>query len=201
MEETTGFAAFAMFHALKLHFHGSYDYVKYHGKTNVSKDTFSNRKDKYTFYKFSRKYHLDDLRNFYIANFISKEVNWIGDISGPDGEQTYKQWQSRVQRLTYMFEQDIMRMLDIVETPTEMITVKDGQHPLLLEQVMQGEVSMETLTILNDIMNFFPMWDRKISDTIIWPAWKIRSEKYLPFLEYDKKKFKTLLKERLEEHA
>ena len=106
MEETTGFAAFAMFHALKLHFHGSYDYVKYHGKTNVSKDTFSNRKDKYTFYKFSRKYHLDDLRNFYIANFISKEVNWIGDISGPDGEQTYKQWQSRVQRLTYMFEQD-----------------------------------------------------------------------------------------------
>ena len=42
MEETTGFAAFAMFHAMKLHWTGDYDYVKYHGKTNVSKDTFAN---------------------------------------------------------------------------------------------------------------------------------------------------------------
>ncbi len=84
MTENTGFAAFAMFHALKLHFTGSYDYVKYNGKTNVSKQSFSIRKDKFTFYRLSRKYSLDELRNYYISNFIVQHVNWVGDITGPD---------------------------------------------------------------------------------------------------------------------
>ena len=52
MTENTGFAAFALYNALKLHFTSdSYDYFKYHGKTNVSKQTFTTRKDKYQFYK------------------------------------------------------------------------------------------------------------------------------------------------------
>ena len=39
--DNTGFAAFALYNALKLHFTSdSYDYFKYHGKTNVSKTTF-----------------------------------------------------------------------------------------------------------------------------------------------------------------
>ena len=71
MIENSGFAAFAMFHALKLHFTSdSYDYFKYNGKTNVTKTTFSTRKDKYTFYKLSRKLGLTELRDYYIANFL-----------------------------------------------------------------------------------------------------------------------------------
>ena len=62
MTENTGFAAYALWNALKLHFTSdSYDYFKYNGKTNVSKQTFSIRKDKYQFYKLSRKYSLEEL--------------------------------------------------------------------------------------------------------------------------------------------
>ena len=65
MTENTGFAAFAMWNALKLHFTSdSYDYFKYNGKTNVSKQSFTTRKDKYQFYKLSRKYSLEDFINF-----------------------------------------------------------------------------------------------------------------------------------------
>jgi len=55
--------------------------------------------------------------------------------------------------------------------------------------------------ILNDIMNFFPMWNRKISDDIIWPNWRLKCEKYTPFINYDKVKFKNILRELVKEHA
>lgn len=198
MNENTGFAAFAMFHALKLHFTGSYDYVKYNGKTNVSKQSFSTRKDKFTFYRLSRKYSLDELRNYYISNFIVQQVNWIGDITGPDNEENYKKWQKRIQSLTYQFESDIVHVLD---NHNDIFKVESGNYPKLLVETMHGKVAIETLVILNDLLNFFPMWEKKINDDIVWPELKIKCEKYKPFLSYDKNKMKTILQEKIKDYA
>jgi hypothetical protein len=195
-EEGSGFSAFAMFNALKRHFAtDSYDYFRYHGKSNVTADKFTNRKDKYSFYKLSRKYRLEDLKNFYVANLLEKDVNWIGDINNLEGEETYKKWQKRTQSLTYRFEQDIIGLLNDTQSPNEMLVVDDGQYPVLLKNVMYNTIAVETLVILNDIMNFFPMWDKKISDTIVWPTMKKKFVKYTPFIDYDKNKFKSILKE------
>lgn len=195
-EEGSGFSAFAMFNALKLHFTtDSYDYIRYHGKSNVTADNFATRKDKYSFYKLSRKYRLEDLKNFYVSNLLEKDVNWIGDINNLDGEETYKKWQKRNQSLTYRFEQDIIGLLNDTQSPNEMLVVTDGQYPILLKKVMHNTIAVETLVILNDIMNFFPMWDKKISDTIVWPTMKKKFVKYTPFIDYDKNKFKSILKE------
>ena len=201
-EEGSGFSAFAMFNALKIHFTSdSYDYFRYHGKSNVTADNFSNRKDKYSFYKLSRKYRLEDLKNFYVANLLEKDVNWIGDINNLDGEETYKKWQKRNQSLTYRFEQDIIHLLNDTQSPNQMLMVEDGQYPLLLKEVMYSNIVVETLVILNDIMNFFPMWDKKIADTIVWPSMRLKFIKYTPFIDYDKPKFTAILKECLKEHA
>lgn len=198
MIENTGFAAFAMFHALKLHFTGSYDYVKYNGKTNVSKQSFSTRKDKFTFYRLSRKYSLDELKNYYISNFIVQEINWVGDITGPDNEENYKKWQKRIQSLTYQFESDIVHVLD---NHNDIFKVESGNYPKLLVETMHGKVAIETLVILNDLLNFFPMWEKKISDDIVWPELKIKCEKYKPFLSYDKNKMKNILQEKIKDYA
>jgi hypothetical protein len=201
-EEGSGFSAFALYNALKLHFTSdSYDFFKYNGKTNVSKSNFSTRKDKYTFYKLSRKYNLADLQDFYVANFLIKNVNWVGDISSVEGEENFKQWQKRNQSLTYRFEQDIIGLLTSVTTPNDLLVVEDGQYPVLLREVMQGTIAVETLVIMNDIMNFLPMWDKKIADTVVWPATKRKIEKYSPFVRYDKEKYKNILKESLKEHG
>ena len=198
-EEGSGYSAFAMFNALKLHFTSdSYDYFRYHGKSNITTDGFSKRKDKFSFYKLSRKYRLEDLKNFYVANLLEKDVNWIGDINNLEGEETYKKWQRRNQSLTYQFEQDIIHLFD---SSGNFIHVDNGDYPYLLKMVMQNEVMIETLVILNDIMNFFPMWDKKIADTIIWPTMKRKFVKYTPFIDYDKQKCTTILKECYKEHA
>ena len=190
-----GFSAFALYNSLKLHFSSSsYDYFKYHGKTNVGESNFEKRKDKYSFYKLSRKYNLEELKNYYVANFLEGDIRWVGAISGADGEETYKKWQTRNQRLTYQFEQDIIYLF---ESSGNCLHVDNGSYPYLLMQVMQGEVMIETLAIMNEMMNFFPMWEKKITDYIVWPNWKLKIEKYTPFIHYDRVKFKSILKEQI----
>lgn len=201
MNENSGFDAYAMFHALKLHFTGNYDYIKYNGKTNVSKQSFSSRKDKYSFYKLSRKYQPDDLRDYYVSNFIAGEVQWVGDIIGPDGEQNYSNWQKRIQSLTYRFKSDINMLCDEEPQLDKSLIVKNGDTPTLLNYWMQGKLCIETIVILDDILNFFPMWERRIADDIIWPKYKTVCLKYRPFLEYNKQTFKQTLKEIIKEYA
>ena len=201
MTENTGFEAFALYNALKTHFtSSSYDFFKYNGKTNVSKDSFMKNKAKYQFYKLSRKYSLEQLRNFFLANFIYGDSTWVGEMLGPEGDKAYSKWQKTNQSLTYVFENDIIRLVGN-DAPDQMLIVNDGQHPELLREVMSGTIAIETMVILNDIMNFFPMWNRKISDDIIWPNWRLKCEKYAPFVTYDKVKFKNILKEIVIEHA
>lgn len=200
MTENTGYAAFAMYNSLKLHFTSkSYDYFKYHGKTNVSAVTFLKRKDKYSFYKLSRKYSLDELKYFYVANFLEGD-KWVGDMA-KDGEEVYKKWQKTQQSLTYNFENDIVYLLSNGGSPDEMLEVKPNSYPLLMKFVQLGQIKLETLVILNDILNFFPMWDKKIEDDIIWPNFKMTCIKYTPFLQYDKAKFKKILKEKIKDYA
>ena len=202
MIENSGFAAFAMFHAMKLHFTSdSYDYIKYNGKTNVTKTTFSTRKDKYSFYRLSRKFGLTELKDYYVANFLVSDVQWVGDIIGPDSEEIYKKWQKRIQSLTYTFENDIIKLLDRVNDPNELLMVKKNQFPLLMQCAQQGDIAIETLIILDDIMNFFPMWQKEIYDDIVWPNFKMKCQKYKAFLHYDKEKYKQILKEKIKEYA
>ena len=204
MNENSGFAAFAMWNALKLHFtSNSYDYFKYNGKTNVSKQSFSTRKDKYQFYKLSRKYSLDELKNYYVANFLVDNNHWVGDLLTPQGEEVYRKWQKINQALTYTFENDIIYLLDKYGIKGEEIfRVDRGNYPKLLEEVMRGTVQIETLIMLNNNANFVDThWTPRITDDIVWPQWLMKIKKYTPFLYYDKDKIRNILKEKVKEYA
>ena len=54
---------------------------------------------------------------------------------------------------------------------------------------------------MDDIMNFLPMWKKKILDDIVWPMWQRKIEKYKPFVVFDKNRLKTVLKETYKEYA
>jgi hypothetical protein len=201
MIDNTGFVTYAMFHALKLHFTSdSYDYVKYHGKTNLSKQTFSTRKDKYSFYKLSRKYSLDELKNFLVANFLVKDITWVGDLLGPEGEENYIKWQKRNQALTYTFKNDMMYLLENFDRD-KIFIVENGNYPVLLQEMMRNKISIETLMILENQFHFIELWSKKISDDIIWPNIKRRIMKYKPFVNYDNDTFMIQTKELLKEYA
>jgi hypothetical protein len=202
MTDNTGFAAYSLWNYLKLHFTSdSYDYIKYHGKTNVSKQSFMQNKFKWHFSKLSRKYSLEELKDFYISNFIEGKGDYVMDLL-QDGAENYSKWKKRMQSLTYNFENDAEFLLSEYEDDREApFRVFFGQQPDLLGLMLRGKITLETVCILDDILNFLPRWKKEIVDDIIWPSNYRLISKYKPLIQYDKQKLKVILKEKIKKYA
>jgi hypothetical protein len=193
----TGYEAFSLYNSLKLHFSsGSYDYFKYNGKSNISIEAFENRKDKYHFYKLSRQNEKEDYIEFLVSNFLIKENLWAGDLLQEEAVIAYKQRMATIQSLGYKFQNDCQKLKDGVSSPNELL-ITDGDYPKLLTMTLQKDIHLETLVIMNSIMNFLPMWDKKITDTIRYPEFSRKVKKYTPFLQFDKEKFKNIIMKEL----
>jgi hypothetical protein len=195
-----GFAAYALYNALKLHFTTkSYDYIKYHGKTSVTKTNFLSRKDKYHFYRLSRKYNLDDLKQFYVANFVENPKTWPGELLGESAEEIFLKWKKRIQSLTYNFDNDILKLFEKYK-PKEILHIK-GDYPPLLKELMEGNINLETVCYMNVVIRFLPVWKKQIQDDIIWPMWEEKIAKYTPLIfdEYTGQTCESIMKKRFKE--
>jgi hypothetical protein len=78
--------------------------------------------------------------------------------------------------------------------PNASLKIHDGQYPELLTQYLQSDISIETICILNKLMNFLTMWDKKIIDNIRYPVVSRTIKKYTPFISFDATKYKLILK-------
>jgi hypothetical protein len=198
----TGYEAFGLYQAIKLHFTtDSYDFMKYGGKSKISVDAFDNRKDKYHFHKLSRRLtSQDELIMFLVANFIHNDTIWVGDLLTEESETIYRQRQRVLQSMSYIFENDCRKIFDGVSNPNEVLQSDDGDYPRLLKMTLQKDTEIETLCILNNILGFLPLWNRKITDTVRWPQYSRKVSKYAAFLPKDAVKYKLILKKVLNEN-
>lgn len=196
----TGYEAFSIYNALKLHFsQQSYDYFKYNGKSRISIDSFENRKDKYHFYKLSRKYKEEEYINFLVANFIVNEKTWAGDLLKTESEVNYLRRMKYMQSMTYSFENDCNLVFEELDDPNEVLRVEDGEYPVLLLMALRKEIQPETLVILNALLNFFPAWSKNVADTIRWPDYRMKMLKYTAFVPFDSVKYRLMLKKVIEQ--
>jgi hypothetical protein len=196
----TGYEAFSIYNALKLHFsQQSYDYFKYNGKSRISIDSFENRKDKYHFYKLSRKYKEEEYINFLVANFIVNEKTWAGDLLKTEAEVNYLRRMKYMQSMTYSFENDCNLVFEELDNPNEVLRVEDGEYPVLLLMALRKEIQPETLVILNALLNFFPAWSKNVADTIRWPDYRMKMLKYTAFVPFDSVKYRLMLKKVIEQ--
>lgn len=197
----TGYEAFCLYQSLKLHFTtDSYDFFKYGGKSKTSLESFDNRKDKYHFHKLSRRLsNKDDLTSFIVANFLEKPNLWVGDLLTTDSETIYRQRQKVIQSMSYIFENDCRSIFNGIKNPNEVIQC-NGDYPILLLKELRKEIQIESICLLNNILNFLPMWKTKISDDIRWPIIFRKYVKYSCFLPTDMIRYKHILKKVLKEN-
>lgn len=180
--------AYQLYLGLKLHFTSDYDFVRYGGKTSASKASFLKRNDRHFFSKVARK-HGDKTKEFFIANFVSSPKGWLGDFS----EENHKSWVSYNQALTYNFLQDMHFLFGIVDDFDSIFSCQKGKHPVLLKNMLAKRVSVETMVILNGLLNYVKRWDKELHDDLIWPDNRRLIVKYAAFLNYDSGKCKTKL--------
>ena len=101
-------------------------------------------------------------------------------------------WKKKKQSLSYLFKEELSPLLSSFEGKT-ILAVGNGQHPKLLKEYMGKRVSLETMIIMDDIMEFSKRWDNQLKDDIVWPKVKKLMFDYKKFLTYDKKKCNIII--------
>lgn len=194
----TPFEAYSKYEAIKLHFsNDDYDFFKYHGKTRINQQSFNNRSDKIFFQILAKKYKDEEYENFLVANFLHDSASWVRELTADTAKEIFTQYQKKMQSLSYNFKQELEFAFNKYSDPNELLIVKNGNYPMLFAMYKNGDISLETIIILDMILGFIPMWNRRINDTIIWPRVYRKITKYRPFLSIDLDKYKKIAKDAL----
>lgn len=192
----TPFEVYKTYLALKNHFtKKDYDFFKYCGKSRASIDSFHKRKDRYFFERTSRQKSDDEIKSYFVANFIQCEDAqslWIGEII-QSGEDNYMNWLKKAQSLFYLFKTECEVFLN-KENFEQIFSIQNGQHPEILKKYFQNAISIETLVILDMILDYVNRFDKKMTDPV-WETVSLKIKKYKPFLNIDIAKYKKVLKE------
>ena len=180
-----------LYNALKLHFNNEeYDFVKYHGKTSIK---FIPENQIYTFQKLQNRYG-ETLKEFYISNFVENPKIWVNDLPNQESDDVYRSWLKKKESLSYVFRTDVSNILENQEDINDVLRVKKD-FPILMKMVLQKKVNIETLLIMDNIVKFFSVWDKRIKDELIWKSFRMKCIKYRPFLEFEPDKMKYILKQ------
>lgn len=183
----TPYECYVLFLALKQHFsREEYDFFQYNGKTRTTITAYNKRNDRYFFEKLSRKFDKQQLIEYFVASFIQENQPsklWIGDLR-ERGDTTYTYWKARIQSLSYKFEEELKKLVENNHL-YECVTSENQKHPLVIKKFLKGELSLETLFILDDILHFI----KESEHDPILSSIRFKIKKYRPFFEYNKKYF------------
>ena len=186
---------YQMYCAMKAHFSkSSYNFIKYGGKTKVSRDSFWKRNDRYFFVKISKKYNNDEIKDYLLSNFIQNRNGYIANFN----DQNYENWLDRKMMFYNIFQQELKPYIKNFEPLFE---VKDGNHPTLLKEYLGKRVSLETMVILDELVDFSKKWDKQLGDDVVWPDIKNLMNNYKGFLTINKNKYRMKLLSLIEESS
>lgn len=183
------FQLFVAYLALKRHFtDDKYDFHKYQGRVNAKESSFETRKDKFFFYKLAK--HRDPV-GYLVANLSENPDAWIGQLIGDgDSETRFTEWKRRQESLTYCFKEELKEIGDY----HDMLFCPENGQPELLKRLNVGMVSLDTVCLLQQLLNFVPYWDSTM-ELVLWEDQRRQIVKYLPFMEIDVDKMKKVLQE------
>ena len=161
--KNNGYQAYQIYQSLKLHFTTDYNAVKYNYKTSVKQSSFDRRRDRYFFEKLSRRFNKEELIHYFTANLIENQKVWIGDMS----DEIYSAYVARYDKLTYMFDEDVKFLYNKGYTFDQLCsTTQDCSTNPLLEALRAHEIRLETVVLMDILVNFLKRLRATISDPL-----------------------------------
>ena len=185
---------YLMYCAMKAHFgKTNYNFIKYGGKSRVSRNSFFKRKDRYFFVKLSKKYKTEnEIRNYFVANFMMEQRGYVANFN----DENYEKWQNRQNNFHDIFTNEIQPM---IQDFNSLFEIKKSEHPKLMKEYLGKRISLETLIILDELVEYSKKWNEHLKDDLLWPDLKKLMNNYKWFLTFDKKQYRinllTMIKE------
>ena len=190
----TDYEAYQNYLALKLHFGGEYDYFKYNGKVSATLEAFEKRKDKYKFVRLSNKLSDPQILDFYLANFKAGK-EWIGDFN----QKNWTEHKKVNQSLQYVYENDIEKLLTTAENFDILFKCDERNHPKLIKAYLGKKINLETLIILEKVLQYREVFDQQIEESFIWPKVSRLIYKYEPFMKVSARRFRIITLNKVKE--
>jgi hypothetical protein len=195
----TGFKAFRYYLALKLHFNNDkYNVFENKGNIKYSYENFNSRNDRHIFEKLARKFDTDkDLIQFLVANFAYGHDNMIFAIE--EANEYYLEWQKRKQSISRIFKDD----LNTIELESQknalsldqIINFTLNEYPSIIKLYLGKKIAIESISILNDLLDFIPKWKQNPSGMLILESDIRKIEKIKGFVKYEQDKIKPIFNE------
>tara|TARA_Y100000389_G_C17385372_1_gene476695 strand:- start:6 stop:584 length:579 start_codon:yes stop_codon:yes gene_type:complete len=186
---------YLMYCALKAHFKGDYDYHKFSGRTKIKRESFYKRKDRFFFVRAAVKYKDTEILNFFVANFIQDRSGYIANFN----DNNYETWLQKRGMFYEIFSQE---MQPFVKNFEPLFECKDNQHPLLLKEYLGKRISLETMVVLDGLVQYSKKWDKELEwDDLVWPDVKKLMNNYKGFLTIDTNKYRMKLLKLIEESS
>ena len=186
MDAKFGYESYQLYLGIKLHYNSDYDFNKYNGKVSASFESYLKRSDKFQFSKL-RKQHGENLKDFYIANFMYKDY-WIGDLFGEETKENYTEWKKYNQSLLYCFEKDIRYLNSLEGVLDNLFSTDSSSHPIIVSSILSKSISFATGVLLDSLIRWSSCVN--ITEKYVWPELQRRIQKTQGFIGYNNKKLK-----------
>lgn len=196
MQAMTEFEAYKMYLALRAHFQtDEYDVIKQRGRIRASQKGFVGSGKAFGFRRLTKIYKDAEICDFMVANFTAGD-RW-GGVFDSDASRQYQDWKRRVESLRYIFNQDLDTLVNMtMDENTDLLKADAGKHPLILRAFLGHKISLETLVILDVILDYRQELDQRLSGLLMWPETSRLIRKYRPFLKFDKAVFRQIYDEK-----
>lgn len=178
---TSPFDSYRLYMAIKLHFAGSYDAVKYQFKTPAAKSaTFEAHKNRFFFERVARRYTTQDQTIAYYVWNVLEGNDWIGSMK----EEAHDKKRAYIESYSYNIKSEIEAMKGKGSFDS-LLFPYSGLQPKIFDLVDDGSISIETVAVINTIVNFL---DSSNFECIQDPLGMFESKKrmiikYQPFLK------------------
>lgn len=190
--------AYQIYNALKLHFESdTYDALKYNYRTSASQASFLKRKDRFFFAKLAKKYpDRQTLIDFLVSNFSTRTKVWAGNLIDSEADDTYAEWIRKRDSFSYYFSDQVDYLMNYCQENRlgfdDLFVSPNGDHPLIVRLHSAGTISLETLVVFDELLEF--MKRTSVTETIFWPEFAKTLQKYRPFFRQvvDLKKCKQI---------
>lgn len=188
-DEQLAFELFCTFKSIKLHFEqDNYDCIRYKFKTNCKIEDWSKSKLKPICFTLKRALG-DNFKYFALANILVYQSCTLFDLKNVQSARIYKEWQERVVNLENTFRTE----LSLIE--------KNDFEPSVNSRLFilnkQGEISLETLVILNKLFGWTDKWmtNNQIKRNLIMTNWFRKIRKYQTLLDFNPVAMKTIFRQ------
>ena len=186
---------YLMYCALKAHFQGDYDYHKFGGKTKTKRESYYKRKDRFFFAKTAVKYEDTEVLNYFVSNFIHNRSGYISNFT----DKNYETWMNKRAMFYEIFSQE---MQPFVKNFEPLFECESGQHPTLLKEYMGKRISLETMIVVDDLVEYSKKWKKELEwDDFVWPDVKKLMNNYKGFLTIKTDKYRIRLLKLIEESS